>query len=188
LLSHGGKFSSYIHIYIYISYADHFSYLRVNQVASNSKRGILTGFAVSCGQIGGIITLVVSPSSDSPQYIPGISTCIAFAVMGIISAVVMWFFRGWENRQRDMGKRDHLRQLPQDEQDKLGERHPDFRYVLCAWVSGLELNIYPIIVIKPSLASLGVGNCEKHNNNYYYYDQRSTKVSRYNITLGHSIS
>lgn len=99
-------------------------------MTSNSKRGILTAFAVSCGQLGGIISAVIFPSSDSPQYIPGISTCIAFSFVGVLSAITMWVSCGWENRQRDLGKRDYLRDLPQSEQDKLGERHPDFRYML----------------------------------------------------------
>lgn len=42
----------------------------------------------------------------------------------------MWICCAYENRQRDLGNRDYLRQLPQDAQDKLGENHPDFRYTL----------------------------------------------------------
>jgi MFS transporter, ACS family, DAL5 transporter family protein len=36
----------------------------------------------------------------------------------------------WENRQRDLGKRDDRRDLPEEEVRMLGERHPDFRYTL----------------------------------------------------------
>lgn len=101
-----------------------------NQIVGTTKRGTLTAFAISCGQIGGIISAVVFPSKDGPQYVPGISTCIAFQAVGIMAAVNMWACAAWENRQRDMGKRDSRRQLSQDEQDKLGELHPDFRYTL----------------------------------------------------------
>lgn len=58
------------------------------------------------------------------------STCIAFQVVGILAAVNMWFCANYENKQRDLGKRDHLRELPEDEIAKLGEKHPDFRYTL----------------------------------------------------------
>lgn len=101
-----------------------------NQVTSSTKRGTITAYAGSVGQLGGIISAVVFPSKDGPQYIPGMSTCIAFQVLGIIAAANMWIRCACENRQRDLGIRDYLRQLPQEEQDKLGENHPDFRYTL----------------------------------------------------------
>ncbi|KAF5012651.1 hypothetical protein FDECE_1282 [Fusarium decemcellulare] len=100
----------------------------VNQVVGNVKRGTVTAFSVSCGQIGGIISALVFPKNDGPYYVPGISVCIAFQVVGIIAAVNMWICCRWENKQRDMGKRDHLRELPEEEVNNLGEKHPDFRY------------------------------------------------------------
>ncbi|KAG6362302.1 hypothetical protein INS49_010532 [Diaporthe citri] len=96
----------------------------------STKRGTIAAYAGSVGQLGGIISAVVFPSKDGPQYVPGISTCIAFQILGIIAAANMWICCAYENRQRDLGKRDYLRQLPQEEQDKLGENHPDFRYTL----------------------------------------------------------
>lgn len=94
------------------------------------KRGTLTAFAVSCGQLGGIISALVYPSKDGPQYVPGISTCIAFQVVGILAAVNMWFWANRENKLRETGKRDYLRELPEEEIAKLGDKHPDFRYTL----------------------------------------------------------
>ena len=96
----------------------------------NVKRGTVTAFAVSCGQLGGIISALVFPKKDGPQYVPGISTCIAFQAVGVIAAINMWVCCRWENKQRELGKRDHLRELSDEEQEKLGERHPDFRYTL----------------------------------------------------------
>ncbi|CAK7235029.1 hypothetical protein SCUCBS95973_009132 [Sporothrix curviconia] len=102
----------------------------VNQVIGYTKRGTVTAFAVSCGQIGGIISALVFPSKNAPQYVPGISTCIGFQVLGILAVLNMWWWCRWENKQRDAGKRDHLRSLSAEEQEKLGELHPDFRYML----------------------------------------------------------
>lgn len=96
----------------------------------NVKRGTTTAFAVSCGQVGGIISAVIFPKSDGPQYVPGISACIAFQGTGIIATCCMWFFCRRENRKRDKGQRDHLRDLPEDELSRLGEKHPDFRFTL----------------------------------------------------------
>jgi len=90
----------------------------------------LTGFAGGFAQLGGIIASVSFPSKDGPRYVPGIATCIAFSFSGIVAAVIMWVSCGLENRAREAGKRDHLRLLPEEEQAKLGEKHPDFRYTL----------------------------------------------------------
>jgi hypothetical protein len=89
----------------------------VNQVVGTTKRGTL-------------IASVAFPKSDGPRYVPGISTCIVFSFSGILAAIVMWVCCGIENRARETGKRDHLRQLSEDEQEQLGEKHPDFRYTL----------------------------------------------------------
>ncbi|KAL1887322.1 hypothetical protein Sste5346_010304 [Sporothrix stenoceras] len=102
----------------------------VNQVIGYTKRGTVTAFAVSCGQVGGIISAVVFPSKNAPQYVPGISTCIGFQALGLLTVANMWWWCRWENKQRDAGKRDHLRQLSAEDQEKLGELHPDFRYML----------------------------------------------------------
>ena len=82
------------------------------------------------GQVGGIISSVIYPKKDGPMYVPGISTCVAFNTVGIILAAGMSIGCWWQNKQRDLGKRDHLRELPPDELAKLGDRHPDFRYTL----------------------------------------------------------
>lgn len=82
------------------------------------------------GQIGGIISALAFPKKDGPQYVPGISINIGFLTAGLIGALSLWVFLGYENKQREAGKRDHLRELSQEEQDNLGEKHPDFRYTL----------------------------------------------------------
>ncbi|KAF2452660.1 major facilitator superfamily domain-containing protein [Lineolata rhizophorae] len=101
-----------------------------NQVVGYTKRGTLTAFAISSGQIGGIISALVFPKQDGPRYYPGISTCIAFAFVGIIAGSCMWGFGAYENRMRDAGKREHLRNLPPENLEGKGEKHPDFRYTV----------------------------------------------------------
>lgn len=102
----------------------------MNQVVGHTKRGTVTAFAGTLGQFGGIISAIAFPSKDGPRYLPGIIICIAFQAVGVVAAINMWVFCSYENRQRAAGKRDHLRELSQEEQDQLGEKHPDFRYTL----------------------------------------------------------
>ncbi|KAJ9640749.1 hypothetical protein H2204_003038 [Knufia peltigerae] len=102
----------------------------VAQVAGRTKRGTLTAAASSLGQVGGIISALIFPNSDKPYYVPGGSVCVGFAAAGCVVCLTMWFFLSMENKMRKAGKRDHLRSLPQEEQYKLGEKHPDFRYTM----------------------------------------------------------
>ncbi|KAI5927905.1 major facilitator superfamily domain-containing protein [Camillea tinctor] len=102
----------------------------INQVTSSTKRGVVTAYAGSVGQLGGIISALVFPSKDGPQYVNGIVVCIVLQLAAIAAAVNMWVCCAWENRQRQLGKKDYLRELSEEEQVKLGELHPDFRYTL----------------------------------------------------------
>ncbi|EGY18584.1 uncharacterized protein VDAG_09110 [Verticillium dahliae VdLs.17] len=102
----------------------------VNQLVGNVKRGTATAFAISCGQLGGIISAVVFPAKDEPQYVAGISMCIGFQAVGIAMAVIMWVCCQRENQARERGEREYRRNLPEDEVRRLGEKHPDFRYTL----------------------------------------------------------
>jgi len=48
----------------------------------------------------------------------------------LLLAVAGIFYSKWENRQRDLGKRDHrLNGLSEEEIRDLGYRHPEFRYI-----------------------------------------------------------
>lgn len=89
-------------------------------MAGKTKRGAATALAGSAGQIGGVVSAMVFPESDSPQqYARGISVCIGFQAVGVLAALNMWFWCAYENRLRD---------LPEARLGALGERHPDFRY------------------------------------------------------------
>lgn len=93
-----------------------------NQVTSSTKRGTITAYAGSVGQLGHIISAVVFPSKDGPQYIPGISTCIAFQVLGIIVAANMLIRCAYENRQRDLGNRVRIVKVVLDDFPNLGRQ------------------------------------------------------------------
>lgn len=74
----------------------------------------------------GIVSVCVGILSDKvKRRAPFVIGGFSISIMG--NLLVMLLKNG---NLRYMRKRDHLRQLPQEEQDKLGESHPDFRYVL----------------------------------------------------------
>jgi hypothetical protein len=53
---------------------------------------------------------------------------ITLALLPIISGIL---YVTWENKRRDDGNKDYLLQGEYAEkQDELGDKHPDFRYIL----------------------------------------------------------
>jgi hypothetical protein len=54
---------------------------------------------------------------------------MGFSTFAIGLIIAYWRYCSWENKQRDLGKRDHrLDGLTQEEIEDLGHRHPRFRY------------------------------------------------------------
>jgi hypothetical protein len=67
---------------------------------------------------------------DGPKYHTGHTINLVGQICVLIMACVGIVYSKWENRQREMGKRDHrLEGLNEDETRDLGYRHPDFRYI-----------------------------------------------------------
>ncbi|KAJ4248798.1 High-affinity nicotinic acid transporter [Fusarium torreyae] len=88
----------------------------VNQVVGPNKRGAITGVVSSMGQVGGTVSPLAFPKSDGPH-----RTLLLCSHDDVLS---------YENKARAAGKRDHLIELPEEEQAKPGEKHPGYRYTL----------------------------------------------------------
>jgi hypothetical protein len=92
------------------------------------KRSVGSAWQVGFGNIGGIIAVYVFLPGTAPRYVLGKSVCIGFFGLAIISTVIYYFGCAWENRRRDrrVGRTD----LSEEEMSRLGDSHPDFRFML----------------------------------------------------------
>ncbi|KAM0789056.1 hypothetical protein ACM66B_003119 [Microbotryomycetes sp. NB124-2] len=95
----------------------------------DSARASAIGAVVMVGNIGGLISSWTFLAKDAPRFVPGNSINLTAGILVFLTTIVMLGYQMWENKQRDLGRRDHrLEGLSVDEQAYLGSRHPAFRY------------------------------------------------------------
>jgi hypothetical protein len=68
-------------------------------------------------------------ATDAPKYPTGHTINLAGQVCVLILAVFGIVYCKWENRQRDLGKRDHRLNGTAAQIKDLGYRHPEFRLI-----------------------------------------------------------
>jgi hypothetical protein len=93
------------------------------------KRSVGSAWQVGFGNIGGIIAVYVFLPNTAPRYVLGKSICIGFLGLAIISCFVYWVGCQWENKRRNNRTgTGHI--LSEEEMSRLGDDHPDFRFIL----------------------------------------------------------
>lgn len=80
------------------------------------------------GNLGGFIAVFAFLAKDAPKYTSGYSICIAFTILGLVSCIVYAWACWRENRQRDKLTGDSG--LTEHEKTMLGDKSPDYRYLL----------------------------------------------------------
>lgn len=102
----------------------------LNNMPNAQPRSYLSALIPSLGTIGSVVSTWTYTSNFSPRYLPGNSinvatTCLVF----VIGAFLTWYVK-WENKRRDRGDLDHrIEGLSEQEQQRLGYKHPAFRYL-----------------------------------------------------------
>ncbi|KAI4633647.1 hypothetical protein J4E80_001013 [Alternaria sp. BMP 0032] len=101
-----------------------------NNAAGPAIRSVSTAYVVTLGTAGGILATWTYTSADAPRYPIGHTINLVGQCCVCILAIFGICYCKWENKQRDMGKRDHRLVGKTAAQIKdLGYRHPEFRYM-----------------------------------------------------------
>ncbi|EGS23383.1 uncharacterized protein CTHT_0000710 [Thermochaetoides thermophila DSM 1495] len=96
---------------------------------SPAVRAVTSGYVVTLGTIGGIVATWTYTRSDAPKYFTGHTINLAGQIATVCLAIFGILYCAYENRARAAGKRDHrLEGLTEEEAQKLGSRHPRYRY------------------------------------------------------------
>lgn len=95
-----------------------------------TSRAITTALVPGVGTWGSIVA-TWAYAKGAPRYVPGNALNVGGACTAIMLALFLRYYAQRENKLRDEGRRDHrLEGLNQDQIDALGNRHPQFRYLL----------------------------------------------------------
>lgn len=103
-----------------------------NNIEGVYKRGVVLGFVIGWGNLNGIVSSNIYVSADSPRFLPGHSTVLAYMICCLFGgSCLMWSLLRRENALRRAGKRDHwVEGMTQREAEALGDMRPDFLYTL----------------------------------------------------------
>lgn len=97
-------------------------------LGGHHRRAVGSAWQVGFGNIGGIIAVYAFLEKDAPRFVPGYSISIAFTVLSIISCVIYGVSCVLENKRK---ARDAAAcQLSEEEKTELGDKNPDYRYLL----------------------------------------------------------
>lgn len=102
----------------------------LNNAAGPSVRAVTSAYIVAVGSCGAIVATWTYLEKDKPGYHRGHWINVGANVVAGCLAVVGILYTKWENRKRVQGDRAaRLVGLGEEDGNKLGYRHPDFRYV-----------------------------------------------------------
>ncbi|GAB1199673.1 hypothetical protein APSETT444_009030 [Aspergillus pseudonomiae] len=103
----------------------------VNNAATPTVKAASSGLVFAVGSLGGILAPWVYLPGDAPSYRMGHTIMFSFLFGSWAICIGLMVYIKWENRVREMGKRDHvLEGLGPEEQLELSSRHPAFRYAV----------------------------------------------------------
>lgn len=71
-----------------------------NNAGGSLKKGVATAIIVSLGNCGGIVSSFIYPKEDAPRYIKGHAVCLAYCVIVIVTAIIMWVYGVWANKKK----------------------------------------------------------------------------------------
>ncbi|KAJ1333223.1 MFS transporter ACS family allantoate permease [Microdochium nivale] len=102
-----------------------------NNLAPSSRRAVGLALNIAIGNCGGIMGSYMFFDSDAPRYNTGFGLSIAWAISGIIAALVAEAAYKWGNSKKGRMDEDEIRaRYTEDELLRMGDRSPLFRYTL----------------------------------------------------------
>ncbi|KAF4584158.1 putative transporter [Ophiocordyceps camponoti-floridani] len=99
-------------------------------LGGHHRRAVGSAWQVGFGNLGGIIAVFIFQRKDGPRFIPGLSIALAFAVMSIVACGLYALSCLKDNRQRSRLAASEAVELADEEKTTLGDKSPDYRYLL----------------------------------------------------------
>ena len=101
-----------------------------SNIPSHYKRAVGQAMAMTVANISGTFTPFLYRTQDKPLYRLGHAGCLGFVVLTIVMHGLTTVLLKRENKKRDCGERDYrLQGKTSDEIARLGDNHPEYRYM-----------------------------------------------------------
>lgn len=105
-----------------------------NNVAPYTRRATAVAMSFIATNIGGIVSAWIYPRSSAPQYRFAASFNMGLVVVEIIGLLSQLFLLKHLNKRKETHREDLLRDVKdldaQEQHQRLGDTHPDFKYTL----------------------------------------------------------
>ncbi|KAI1154950.1 MFS transporter-like protein [Nemania diffusa] len=99
-----------------------------NNLAPYFVRATGIGFLIAFANTSAFISTFIYLPKEQPDYILGHSISLGALILCILLVCTQVLFLTWENKKRARGDYDH--RLTEGEVDRLGHRHPAFKYTI----------------------------------------------------------
>lgn len=106
-----------------------------NNVEGVYKRGVSLGTVIAWGNLNGVMSSNIYRGQDAPWYRLGHSVVLAYLAVCLLGgSIVNYIFLAIGNKRRENVsvemRNERLAGLSEEEQHRLADFHPDFRYTL----------------------------------------------------------
>ncbi|CAI2180160.1 5585_t:CDS:10 [Funneliformis geosporum] len=101
-----------------------------NNVAGNGKRSVATAMLIAFGNVGGIIGSQIYRPNDAPLYLIGHLKSAIFLIVLICFTIVQYYYLKKLNKKKQVDPQSFLEGKSEKEIGDMGDKHPDFIYIL----------------------------------------------------------
>jgi hypothetical protein len=113
---------------IYIVLGLNIAWLNTNN-PRYGKRTTASGTQIMLGNIAGVVAPFLYPTQDKPHFVKGHAINLSLVTLGACIFGTMSLYFTWENRQRALGKRDHLMEGKTEEEIvAMGDENPRYKF------------------------------------------------------------
>ncbi|SMR49489.1 unnamed protein product [Zymoseptoria tritici ST99CH_1A5] len=113
---------------IYITLGLNIAWLNTNN-PRYGKRTTASATQIMLGNIAGVVAPFLYPTNDKPYFTQGHAVNLSLVGLGAITFASLSLYLNWENKQRALGKRDHLMEGKTEEEIlAMGDENPRYRF------------------------------------------------------------
>ncbi|PHH85360.1 hypothetical protein CDD83_542 [Cordyceps sp. RAO-2017] len=98
-------------------------------LGGHHRRSIGSAWQVGFGNLGGIVAVYAFQKQDGPRFLRGLGVALGFTAIGILASC-LYALSSWKSNRDRANAAGAAQELSEEEKTALGDRSPDYRYLL----------------------------------------------------------